>query len=140
MATLSDGLFQRIHAFLAQMAASCKNCFHAGDGRCETCAAQSARLILSLFGEESRSINAVSKRTKDERMRLILEQLKKANRPLRTAEIALPPDCSKENKAQALERLVFLKKIVRKRKNSFYVYTLSLQQQKETKDECNNKK
>lgn len=73
-------------------------------------------------------------------MRLILEQLEGANRPLRAAEITLPPDCSKENKAQALARLVFLKQIVRKRKNSLYVYTLSSKQQKENKDECNNKK
>ncbi len=140
MATLSDNLFRRIHAFLSQISASCKTCFHESEGRCESCAAQSARLILNLISEESQSINMVSKRTKENRMRLILERLKDANRPLRAAEITLPPDCSKENKAQALARLVLLKQIVRKRKNSFYVYTLSSQQQKENKNECNNKK
>lgn len=127
MATiLSDILFRRVCAFLAQLAESCKTCLRAETSNCDNCAARAAQVLLSEINLATVTPKPLKQPSMTDRMTAILNQLTAAARPLRATEIVLPLACSKEIKYQAINRLISLGKVVRERRGFFYAYRLPL--------------
>lgn len=114
----------RIINFLRSLEQECSDCLRRQ--YCDTCHIKTAKLILS----DLRNINAMDEVkpidiSLPNRIRIIMECLEGANKPLLSKEIYIP-NCSKELKEWTINNLLSRRKILRRRRenSSFYEYFL----------------
>lgn len=128
--SLSPELYRQIRAFLCHLAHSCNTCLRKHMSCCDSCDAHTARIIVNRmdadfppppYGEIDTSLA--------KRMEVILDILRKANRPLRSIDIDTRDYCSKELKLWTLGRLISLGKVRRERQGYFHVYSLATEKQ-----------
>ena len=124
--SLPNDLYLQVRAFLNHLASSCKSCVRKNQSCCDSCDAQTARIL----GEQMDSccpnpIQAIQvDNSLANRMAVIVNQLRTANRPLRAIDIDTRDYCSKEQKFWTLGKLISLGKIRREKQGFFHVYSL----------------
>lgn len=128
---------KRVVAFVRVIANRCCTCLYRRDENCSRCDSRTAtRLIRNIELD-------VAVPPKDyslfARMKLIVDGLKRAKRPLLSSEIVLDGICSNQLKQWTLKRLIRLGVVGRrsafKTRTGYQVYRYFLTTTKETKDE-----
>lgn len=114
----------RIISFLRSLEQECSDCLRRQ--YCDTCYIKTAKQILS----DLRTVNTTNKVepidiSLPNRIRIIMERLESAGKPLLSKEIYIP-NCSKELKEWTINNLLARRKIFRRRRenSSFYEYFL----------------
>ena len=137
---MTQGIENRVVAFVRVIADRCFTCLYRREENCERCDSRTAtRLIRDIELDV-----AVPKKDYSlfARMKIIVDCLKRANRPIFSSEIVLDGICSNQLKQWTLKRMIRLGVVGRRRafktRTGYQVYRYFLTT-KETKDERRDK-
>lgn len=135
---LSRELYAQIRAFVRTAANRCKCCLKRNMGYCDTCEARRASVLGSRMDAGCPELAKGIDLSVRHRMEVIMDQMRRAQRPLLAIDIDTRDYCSKELKLWTLNKMISLGKIRCERHGRHRVYSLvGPKGKKETQHGCN---
>lgn len=114
---LPQDLYAVVRAFVRTVAGGCGSCLRRNMGYCDSCTARAAAALGRRMDEATaadRPPEPPHELSLVERFDCVLAQIRRADRPLASAEIDLRAHCSKEMKAWTLRMMVLRGLLVRR--------------------------
>jgi len=121
---LTQELYIQVRAFLRSIENGCNSCLRRNLGYCDDCDARMAKILGERMDAGVPKTTNLVDTSLTHRMDVILSQMRKAKRPLRSVDIDTQDYCSKELKRWTLNKLISLGKIKRETDGYFHVYSL----------------